>query len=120
MELLVVLDLGIGFTYETGIVVCRAGSLHASEGNAFDARKNTVFANQPVGVFRFLILDFLLDHDAKHVGNMLIQGTGLALVVQGARVLSNGMRQLVSDHVDGASKIAQELATISKDHLSLF
>lgn len=51
---------------------------------------------------------------------MLIEGSGLTLVIQWASVLGDGMGELVSDDIDAASEVVQKFTTVAKYHLTRF
>ncbi len=79
------------WTHKTWVVVGCAGLLHAPKSDTLDIRKQTAFADEPIGLISRLVLKLLLDHDAEHVRDVLIQGARLALVDEWARVLSDGV-----------------------------
>ena len=92
-----VYSLGSRNTYKAWIIIGCARSLHAAQSSAFDTRKDAVFTNEPIGVLRILILNLLLDHDAKDVVHMLIQSARLTEIVEGAGVLGDSVRELVTN-----------------------
>ena len=84
-------------THKTRVVVSGAGLLHAPKSDALDIREQTTFADEPVGLVSRLVLKLLLDHDAEHVRDVLVQGARLALVHEWARVLGDGVLLLSAD-----------------------
>ena len=84
-------------THETRVVVSGAGLLHAPKSDTLDIREQTAFADEPVGLVSRLVLKLLLDHDAEHVRDVLVQGARLALVHEWARVLGDGVLVLSAD-----------------------
>ena len=51
----------------------------------------------------------LLDEDAEDVGDVLVEGAGLVLVVQARGVLRDAVRQLVPDDVEAAGEPQEDL-----------
>lgn len=106
-------------THKARVIISSSRSLHAAESNSLDTRQNTVFANEPVSILSLFIQNKLLDHDAKCVRDMLVQGTSLGLVIKRAGVFSHCMSELVADDIDAAREVCKELSTITVDHLAL-
>jgi len=78
-------------TYKARIVIRGTWILHVAQSNTLDVGQEAAFADQPVCSFGGLVLDELLDHDAKDVRDVLVERARLTLVLQGARVLGDGV-----------------------------
>lgn len=115
---LVVLEVvRLGVLAEARVVVRGPGGLHVAQGDALNAGHETLFADEPVGVGGLLVLHALLHHDAEDVRDVLVEGAALPGVVERGRVLRHGVRELVSDDVDGVGEVAEEIVAVPVHHL---
>ena len=66
--------------YHLCILIGRSRPLHISQRDSLHARSKNSFADQPVRFVDRLILNILLDHDSKDIGNVLVESPGLGPV----------------------------------------
>jgi hypothetical protein len=77
------------------IIICRSWKFHVPESNAFDARHQAAFSNEPVGLRRSFVFRPQGHQHSEDIGEMFVQSTGFAFVAQGAGVFDDSMLELV-------------------------
>ena len=104
--------------YEALIIISRSWRLHRPQRYTSNIRQQAPFADQPVCILRSLLLNALLDHDTEDIGDVLVQGAGLAAIDEWTRVLRDTVRHLMAYYVDAAGEIVEEVSAVSVNHLT--
>ena len=109
---------GLGVATQPRVVVCGARLDHRAQRLPLHPWEQQIRPDEPVGLRRGLPARVLDDEDAEHVGDVLVEGSGLAAVGQARGVLRDAVGQLVGDDVEAGGAAPEDHAVaVPEDHL---